>query len=252
MVVTDRFHCTSIGQVGRCEWHGLAWTTPSHYLKQCWNIVNWPLGNKLQWTFDQAHTFSFKKMHLKLSSVKWRPFCLGPNVLNIVVEEKNTNHYQTCWIARCYCVPSMHWYIVFQVATVGMPSPQPPTWQVGLIYSPPGLYRITSQLLLLRTHNAKIMSLSHQNIAVSFWCNNNVVIALCVHWVMNSCMLPGWWIRWIFYFNWQYWKCDWTMNINKQPTNGLTSEFDSSLTLDIRDDTNTKSLLVSVQATYMN
>ena len=26
-------------------------------------------------------TFSFKKMHLKLSSAKWRPFCLGLNVL---------------------------------------------------------------------------------------------------------------------------------------------------------------------------
>ena len=27
------------------------------------------------------HTFSFKKIHLKLSSAKWRPFCLGLNVL---------------------------------------------------------------------------------------------------------------------------------------------------------------------------
>ena len=26
-------------------------------------------------------TFSFKKMHLKMSSAKWRPFCPGPNVL---------------------------------------------------------------------------------------------------------------------------------------------------------------------------
>ena len=26
--------------------------------------------------------FSFKKMHLKMSSAKWRPFCLGLNVLN--------------------------------------------------------------------------------------------------------------------------------------------------------------------------
>ena len=28
-------------------------------------------------------TFSFKKMHLKMSSAKWCPFCLGLNVLNI-------------------------------------------------------------------------------------------------------------------------------------------------------------------------
>ena len=25
--------------------------------------------------------FSFKKMHLNISSAKWQPFCFGPNVL---------------------------------------------------------------------------------------------------------------------------------------------------------------------------
>ena len=29
----------------------------------------------------EIHTFSFKKMHLKMSSAKWRPFCLGFNEL---------------------------------------------------------------------------------------------------------------------------------------------------------------------------
>ena len=29
----------------------------------------------------EIHTFSFKKMHLKMSSAKWLPFCLGLNVL---------------------------------------------------------------------------------------------------------------------------------------------------------------------------
>ena len=29
----------------------------------------------------EIHTFSLKKMHLKMSSGKWRPFCLGLNVL---------------------------------------------------------------------------------------------------------------------------------------------------------------------------
>ena len=31
--------------------------------------------------FIGIHTFSFKKMHLKMSSGKWRPFCIGLNVL---------------------------------------------------------------------------------------------------------------------------------------------------------------------------
>ena len=29
----------------------------------------------------EIHTFSLKKIHLKMSSGKWRPFCLGLNVL---------------------------------------------------------------------------------------------------------------------------------------------------------------------------
>ena len=35
--------------------------------------------------------FSFKKMHLKLSSAKWRPVCLGLNVLNLDFMLWNTN-----------------------------------------------------------------------------------------------------------------------------------------------------------------
>ena len=30
---------------------------------------------------SEIHTFSFKKMYFKISSAKWRPFCLGLNVL---------------------------------------------------------------------------------------------------------------------------------------------------------------------------
>ena len=31
----------------------VGWSTPSHYLDQCWNIVNLTLRNKLQWNFKQ-------------------------------------------------------------------------------------------------------------------------------------------------------------------------------------------------------
>ena len=33
--------------------NGLSPSTPSHYLNQCWVIINWTLGNKLQWNFNQ-------------------------------------------------------------------------------------------------------------------------------------------------------------------------------------------------------
>ena len=38
------------------------------------------LGRNCSEILSEIHTFSFKKMHLK-TSVEWRPFCLGINVL---------------------------------------------------------------------------------------------------------------------------------------------------------------------------
>ena len=40
-----------------------------------------PLGTKLSEILIVIHILSFKKMHLKMSSGKWRPSCLGLNVL---------------------------------------------------------------------------------------------------------------------------------------------------------------------------
>ena len=39
------------------------------------------LGTNFSEILSEIHAFSFKKMHLKMSSAKWRPFCLGLNVL---------------------------------------------------------------------------------------------------------------------------------------------------------------------------
>ena len=39
-----------------------------------------PLGTNCSETLSEIHKFSFKKMHVKMSSGKWRPFCLGLNV----------------------------------------------------------------------------------------------------------------------------------------------------------------------------
>ena len=40
-----------------------------------------PFGTNFSEILSKSHIFSFKKMHLKLSSGKWWPFCLGLNVL---------------------------------------------------------------------------------------------------------------------------------------------------------------------------
>ena len=40
-----------------------------------------PLGTNFREILFGIQTFSFKEMHLKMASAKWRPFCLGLNVL---------------------------------------------------------------------------------------------------------------------------------------------------------------------------
>ena len=62
------------------------WLPPSHYLNQCWNIVNWTLRTNFGKVLIEYRSFSFKKMHLKMSSGEWRPSCLGLNVLTRIFE----------------------------------------------------------------------------------------------------------------------------------------------------------------------
>ena len=51
-----------------------------------------PLGTNFSEFLITIHTFSFNKMHLKMLSAKWRPFCLGLNVLN-----ESLNKQFTCF-----------------------------------------------------------------------------------------------------------------------------------------------------------
>ena len=45
------------------------------------------LGTKFNEISIEIHSFSFKKMHLKMSSAKWGPFCLGLNVISKQVQK---------------------------------------------------------------------------------------------------------------------------------------------------------------------
>ena len=56
-----------------------------------------PLGTNFNEILIAIHTFSFKKMHLKMSSGKWRPFCLGLNVL------------RCCWSSSLVCWCEWRW-----------------------------------------------------------------------------------------------------------------------------------------------
>ena len=49
-----------------------------------WILFIGPLGTNFSEILIEIHAFSFKKMHLKMSSGKWRPFCLGLNELSCI------------------------------------------------------------------------------------------------------------------------------------------------------------------------
>ena len=79
-------------------------------------LIIGPLGANFSEILIEIYTFSFRKMHLKMSSGKWRPFCLGLNVLTleemwyilrshwplkqIVNHLKITNSNNDCWMLR--------------------------------------------------------------------------------------------------------------------------------------------------------
>ena len=92
-------HTASLGHIGPTHWgrvthicvgkltiigsdNGLS---PGRRQAKIWTnaeiLLIGPLGTNFSEILIALETFSFKKLHLKISSAKWRPFCLGLNVL---------------------------------------------------------------------------------------------------------------------------------------------------------------------------
>ena len=63
--------------------HGCPWKhrkrKPSWLEENAGLLLIWYLGTNFSGILIEIHTFLFRKMHLKMSSGKWRPFCLGLN-----------------------------------------------------------------------------------------------------------------------------------------------------------------------------
>ena len=57
----------------------------------------WTLGTNFSETFIKIHSFSFKKMHLKMSSAKWQPSCPG---LNVLIACSMTTVYCSIWTTQ--------------------------------------------------------------------------------------------------------------------------------------------------------
>ena len=72
-----------VGNLGR-HWFKqwlVAWSAPSHYLNQCWNIVNWTSRNKLQWNSNRnSYIFiqenALENVICEMASILFRPQCV--------------------------------------------------------------------------------------------------------------------------------------------------------------------------------
>ena len=95
-----------------CRWWLVACLVPSYYLNQCWFIVNWTPGNKFHWNLNQNGSISLKQLNLKMSSTKWKPFCLSLNcwlsmvylwiasgevISHVIVVPANSYPFHHCW-----------------------------------------------------------------------------------------------------------------------------------------------------------
>ena len=101
----------------RCQ--AITWTN-------VWILLIRPLGTNFSEIFIEINKFSFKKIHLKTSFRKWRPFCLGLNVnhkmwyswtfyflymrwvLQIMLSISLTNFIIVAWLKMWACNDGLH------------------------------------------------------------------------------------------------------------------------------------------------
>ena len=60
-------------------------------------LLIWPLGTNYSDMLIEIHTVSFRKIHLKMLSAKWQPFCLSLNELKYTTSHClfSTQHWST-------------------------------------------------------------------------------------------------------------------------------------------------------------
>ena len=90
-------------------------------------LLNGPLGTNFSEILIDFIAFSSKKMRLKVSSAKWRPCCLGLNVLNqwgrvTHICDSKLNHHWFRWRLVACLAPSHNWNNadILSIGTLGI------------------------------------------------------------------------------------------------------------------------------------
>ena len=100
-----------------------------------------PLGTDFSEILTEIYTFPFKKMHLNMSSGKWRTFCLGLNVLKMMMAwhgntfsitdslwgnpqltsgfpSQNINNAELWYFISCYAEQIIEFWVIWDSMTI--------------------------------------------------------------------------------------------------------------------------------------
>ena len=104
----------------------MVWSAPSHYLNQCWDIVNWTLRKNFQWNFNRHSCIFIQEIALKnvvceLASILLRPQCVNQpwNRVSDIMERHwipyvLCNHSRTTYLDLCFII-NISWFKTSQV-----------------------------------------------------------------------------------------------------------------------------------------
>ena len=92
----------------------VAWSATSHYLNQCWDIVNWTLRNKLQWNFNRNFNIfiqknSFDSIDCGMAAILSQPQCIKVFCTDSV-DVHNKQLHSSIWWGWIYW---RNWYRVW-------------------------------------------------------------------------------------------------------------------------------------------
>ena len=116
-----------------------------------------PLGTNFCEISIRIQTFSFKKMHLNMSSAKWHPFCLGLNVLTLISVLPLS---PSCWLwchVVCYIGPNYNTHLC-DMCSCNTISFLPNPHNSSSVRARYGVSFVSS--------NSEICSLTHENLKV--------------------------------------------------------------------------------------
>ena len=70
---------------------------PSHYLIWCWNIVNWTLGNKSKWNFNQNLYIFIDENAFENVACEMMAILSGPQCVNYISEDRIWMMFDCCF-----------------------------------------------------------------------------------------------------------------------------------------------------------